>query len=182
MKTAFLLLPMLAMSSMPAQDLTPVRQIEMYLDGYHCYHDEVGLPAERQRQIRVAHYCHHATKDLVQCAIYDGNTKDARLIGIEYVIPDAVFKALPEAERKLWHPHDGEVASGMLVLPGVPAATQNGILGNLKTTHGKTWHAWQVDKDAFPLGEPKLMWAVDPKQINAKTRASMQARKNEPRF
>jgi hypothetical protein len=164
------------------QDLTPTRQIEMYLDGYHIYHDEQGLPTERQRQVRVAHYCHHVTAELVQCVLYDGNGKDAKLIGIEYVIPDKVFKALPAAEQRLWHPHDGEVDSGMLVAPGLPTAAQNKLLGDLRSTHGKTWHAWQVDRDKFPLGEPKLMWAIDPKQISAKTGASMQQRKRNPHF
>jgi hypothetical protein len=163
-------------------DLTPVKQIEMYLDGYHSYRDEMALPAERQRQVRVAHFCAHATPELVQCALYDGNGKAAHLVGIEYVIPDKVFKALPAAEQQYWHPHDGEVDSGMLVAPGMAAVAQNKLLGDLRTTHGKTWHVWQFDKDKFPYGEPKLMWAVDPKQINAKTRASMQGRKKSPKF
>ena len=31
------------------QDLTPPKQIEMYLDGFHCIKSELGLPAEKQR-------------------------------------------------------------------------------------------------------------------------------------
>lgn len=164
------------------QDLTPVRQIEMYLDGYHCYNSERGLPANKQRQVRVSHYCHHASPDFVQCVIYDGNTEDAHLIGIEYVISDKLFKTLPAGEKKYWHPHDGEVDSGMLIAPGIPAPVQNSLLGDLRTTHGKTWHVWQIDKDDFPYGEPQLMWAIDPKQINAKTKASMAARKKTATF
>ena len=59
---------------------------------------------------------------------------------------------------------------------------QSSLLGDLRTTHGKTWHVWQIDKDKFPYGEPKLMWAIDPKKINLKTRSSMQSRKKSVKF
>lgn len=35
--------------------------------------------------------------------IYDSDKADARLIGIEYVVNEEVFVALPEEEKKYWH-------------------------------------------------------------------------------
>ena len=32
------------------QDLTPPKQIEMYLDGFHCLKSQAHLPAEKQLQ------------------------------------------------------------------------------------------------------------------------------------
>lgn len=61
--------------------------------------------------------------DVRQCLIYDKPTKDARLIGVEYMISPSLFETLSEEERKLWHSHVFEVKSGMLIMPapsGVP--------------------------------------------------------------
>ena len=46
--------------------------------------------------------------------LYD---KDGRLLGIEYMVPEQVFKTFPAEERKLWHSHVFEVKSGQLVMP-----------------------------------------------------------------
>jgi len=35
--------------------------------------------------------------------IYDSDEPGARLIGIEYVVSEGVFVALPEEEKKYWH-------------------------------------------------------------------------------
>src|SRR3974390_2686825 len=72
--------------SKATQDLsqTPPQQIGMYLDGFHSYRREAGLSSEKQKQIRTAHFCKQVNPDLYQCLIYDGNTKDARVIGVEY--------------------------------------------------------------------------------------------------
>lgn len=40
-----------------------------------------------------------------QCLIFDSDTPGARLIGIEYVIPEETFVALPDEEKKYWHSH-----------------------------------------------------------------------------
>ena len=40
-----------------------------------------------------------------QCLIFDSDTPGARLIGIEYVIPEETFVTLPEEEKKYWHSH-----------------------------------------------------------------------------
>ncbi|MDB5098268.1 MAG: hypothetical protein JWM80_2689 [Cyanobacteria bacterium RYN_339] len=178
------LLPLLLASAVRAepQDLTPVRQIEMYLDGFHNYKREVGLPPAKQSQLRVAHYCSHYSPELIQCVLYDGNGKGARLIGVEYVVPEAVYRGLPAAERKYWHPHDGEVDSGMLVLPGLPADQQKAVLATVRKTWGKTWHVWDYRQDKLPFGEPRLMWPVAPGQQSETTRKAMQERARNPAF
>jgi hypothetical protein len=35
--------------------------------------------------------------------IFDSNEENARLIGVEYVVSERLFKTLPEDEKKLWH-------------------------------------------------------------------------------
>ena len=49
----------------------------------------------------------------MQAVIYDGNTRDARLMGVEYIISERLFNTLPPEEKKLWHSHQYEVASSL---------------------------------------------------------------------
>jgi hypothetical protein len=164
------------------QSRIPVEQLQIYVDGFHNSKREASLPAEKQRQMRVTHYCQPLNDDLIQCVVYDGNTKEARLIGVEHIISDKAFQTLPDAEKKYWHPHDGEVDSGMLDLPGMPEEQKKGLLQMIRTTHGKTWHVWDAGKDKIPMGTPSLMWAIDPDKINAQTKRKMEARAKDPKF
>ena len=61
------------------------------------------------------HFCRQVNEDFAQCALFDGNSEDANLNGIEYIISARVFDQLPVEERPYWHPHNGEILSGQLV-------------------------------------------------------------------
>jgi hypothetical protein len=137
------------------QKKAPVKSIHNYLCALHFYNGDVD------RQIVAHHYCHHLNEDVHQCVIYDSNAPNARLIGVEYIISERLFKLLPEEERKYWHSHSYEVKSGMLVAPGVPDIAEKREMEHLVNTYGKTWHFWQVDKgDLLPFGPPQLMMAL----------------------
>lgn len=154
----------------------------MYLDGYHTYRKEADLSGDKQQQIRTAHYCKQVNPDMFQCLIYDGNTADAKCIGVEYVITDNLFKTLPAEEQKMWHPHDSEVDTGLLILPGLPKEKQKEVLTALRTTHGKTWQVWPNLSEKVPLGQPELMWNVDPEKISTTTKKSVATREAQPTF
>ncbi len=164
------------------QSRIPAEQLQVYVDGFHNYKRESNLPADKQTQMRVTHYCQPVSDDFIQCVVYDGNTKNAHMIGIEHIISDKAFQDLPATEKKYWHPHDGEVDSGMLDLPGMPDQDKKGLLQMIRTTHGKTWHVWDAHKDKIPMGTPNLMWAIDPKKMNADTKRGMEERKKDPTF
>jgi hypothetical protein len=134
------------------QSRGPVSAINMYLNGFHFYADDMG------RQIEAHHYCSHVTEEFYQCVIYDGNEAHSRLIGIEYIVTERIFKSLPEEEKALWHSHRHEALAGELLMPGIPATVQHIAMATLVSTYGKTWHTWQIDKDsALPNGIPQLM-------------------------
>lgn len=134
------------------QTKAPLNVMDLYLNGFHFYADDMGRPVEAH------HYCTHLTEDLHQCTIFDSNTDQARLIGIEYIISDRLFTQLPEDEKRLWHSHHYETTSGLLVMPGIPEAVETVAMRTLANTYGKTWHTWQIDRgDALPLGIPQLM-------------------------
>ena len=110
------------------------------------------------------HYCAgHSSKghdDLFQCVLFDGTGPNAKLLGVEYVISDAAYRALPETEKKYWHPHTYEVLSGGLVAPGMPDADEKKFMKMILTTWGKAWHTWPDPKTAVPVGEPLLIWSL----------------------
>jgi hypothetical protein len=97
---------------------------------------------------------------MFQCVLFDGTGANAKLLGVEYVISDAAYRALPEGEKKYWHPHTYEVLSGGLVAPGMPEADEKQFMKTLLTTWGKAWHTWPDPKTAVPTGEPLLIWSL----------------------
>lgn len=132
----------------------PLEAMSTYLNGLHMYADEMG------RQVEATHLCSHLRHDLHQCVIFDSNKPDARLIGIEYIIPEERFRSLPEEEKKLWHSHHYEVKSGILTAPGVPEMAEHAYFEDLVSTYGKTFHTWQYDREDFPYGIPQLMMGL----------------------
>ncbi|EAU81723.1 DUF1264 domain-containing protein [Coprinopsis cinerea okayama7 len=146
------------------QDFEPVKNICAFLNAFHCYADEPG------RYVEASHYCAHVTEDVRQCLIYDSPERNARLIGVEYMITPKLYETLDPEERKLWHSHVFEVKSGMLIMPsplktsGMPIPetvwekAENAEMEEVIGLYGKTFHFWQVDRgDKLPLGMPKLM-------------------------
>jgi hypothetical protein len=131
----------------------PLDAMSTYLNGFHMYADEMG------RQVEASHFCIHLRHDLHQCVIFDRNAPDARLIGVEYIVTEERFRALPDDEKRLWHSHHYEVKSGILVAPGIPDLAERTYFDDLVTTYGKTFHTWQYDRDDFPYGIPQLMMA-----------------------
>ena len=134
------------------QDRPTIEAINAYLDGFHFYNGRMTV------QMEAHHYCAILNEDVIQCTIYDGNVKDAKLMGVEYIISAALFEGLPEKEKALWHSHVHEVKSGQLIAPGIPEVAEHELMKKLVTTYGKTWHTWHTDLDKdLPRGVPQLM-------------------------
>lgn len=130
----------------------PVDRLNTYVDGFHFRN---GAPGE---QMEAHHHCSILNEEIIQCVIWDANTADAHLTGIEYIISGRLFDALPTAEKALWHSHVHEVKSGQLVAPGIPQVAENALMKRLFGTYGKTFHTWHGDaKHALPTGLPQVM-------------------------
>lgn len=142
------------------QDLTPVKQFDMYLVGFHPMKDDP------QHQMEAHHYCAQVNEDFAQCVLFDGNTKQANMNGLEYIISEKAFQTLPADERKFWHPHNYEILSGELVAPGLPDTAEKPLMTKKMNSYGKTWHVWSTGSegqkgDTLPLGEPHLAWSFN---------------------
>jgi hypothetical protein len=134
------------------QSRPPVAALSAYLDGFHFYNGNM------KAQMEAHHYCSILNEEVIQCVIYDGNVKDAKLMGVEYIISERLFGTLPPTERSMWHSHVHEVKSGQLIAPGIPAPAEHALMEKLVHTYGKTWHTWHTDQDkALPMGMPQLM-------------------------
>lgn len=143
------------------QSAAPMKRFDVYVTGFHPAKDDPSL------QMEAHHYCQVVNDDFIQAVLFDGDTVDANLIGVEYIVSEALFTGLPEDEKAYWHPHNYEVLSGSLVAPGLPAAAEKALMKRLLNSYGKTWHTWHTGRHdiggghALPLGDPMLMWSFN---------------------
>lgn len=142
------------------QGNSPLGPMDIYLVGFHPMKDHP------EQQMEAHHYCHQVNQDFAQCTLFDGNGRDANLTGIEYIVSEKLFETLPEDERRYWHPHNGEILSGQLVAPGIPAVAEKALMKDKMNSYGKTWHVWRTGAggqagDKLPLGPPMLAWSFN---------------------
>ena len=105
------------------------------------------------------HYCKTLNDDVSQCVLYDGTGPDARLIGIEYLVSDAIYRKMPPEEKLFWHDHKYEVDSGLLKSMTQSGEDEKKTLASIRTVWGKVFHTWATGK-TYPSGPPRLFWAV----------------------
>jgi hypothetical protein len=128
------------------QETTPVQQLDLYLTGFHVD------PSRPAVQGAAYYYCQQLTAEFAQCPIYSANSRDARLIGVEYIISPRLFHSFPAEEQRLWHSHTYEVRAGLLIAPGLPQEAEHKLMQHLASTYGKTWYLWQGDEESLPVG------------------------------
>jgi hypothetical protein len=132
----------------------PVDALHAHFCGIHV------AKSDPKFQLIAQHYCSARDGDMHQCLIYDSCEKNARLLGVEYIISDKAYRRLPSTEQKYWHPHTYEVLAGGLIAPGMKPEDEMKFMKAVLTTWGKTWHTWPDPKTPVPMGEPLLMWAL----------------------
>jgi len=134
------------------QKKTPLHKVNTYLDGFHFYNGNM------KAQMEAHHYVSQLSEDMYQAIIYDGNGEDAKIMGVEYIVTENLFKTLSEEEKKLWHSHRYEVKSGQLIAPGIPEVVERELMEKLVSTYGKTIHTWHTDQEReLPIGSPMVM-------------------------
>ncbi|HJX30172.1 MAG TPA: OBAP family protein [Thermoanaerobaculia bacterium] len=146
------------------QKNSPFAGMDVYVVGFHPMKDDP------QHQMEAHHFCRQVNEDFAQCALFDGNTRESNLNGIEYIISEKLFNALPAEEKQYWHPHNFEILSGELVAPGIPDVAEKELMRQKMNSYGKTWHVWSTNHgDELPFGPAMLAWSfnrdgeVDPK-------------------
>ncbi len=127
--------------------------------GLHVCAFHVGK-ADPSLQVESHHYCTPLRDGVFQCVIFDKDRGAAKLIGVEYLVTDDLYKTLPEEEKKYWHPHDYEIRAGLLTIPGVKLDCEEKLLKVLMKSWGKVLHTWPDPKTDLPIGPPVLMWSA----------------------
>jgi Protein of unknown function (DUF1264) len=105
------------------------------------------------------HYCKPVNDDVSQCVLYDGTGPDAKLIGIEYLVTDALYQKMPAEEKLYWHDHKYEVDGGLLKSLTQTGDDEKKTLAVVRTLWGKVFHTWATGK-TYPSGPPRLFWSV----------------------
>lgn len=142
------------------QSNSPVASLDIYLNGFHA--DK----RDAEHQMESHHFCRQVNQDFAQCVLFDGNTQEANLQGIEYIISETIYDGLPADEKKYWHPHNYEILSGTLIAPNIPELAEKQLMRDKMNSYGKTWHVWRtgmfgMPSDKLPLGDPALMWSFN---------------------
>lgn len=131
-----------------------VGEYGLHVCAFHVGKDDPSL------QVESHHYCTPLRDGVFQCVIYDSDRGNAKLIGVEYIVSEEIFKTLPAEEKKLWHAHEYEIREGLLTMPGVTADCEKKLLTGLMKSWGKVWHTWPDPKTDLPIGNPVLMWSA----------------------
>lgn len=136
----------------------PLGKMDMYVVGFHPMKDHP------LHQMEAHHFCRQVNEDFAQCTLFDGNSPEANLTGIEYIISESLYESLADDEKQYWHPHNGEILSGQLVAPNLPEVAEKELMRSKMNTYGKTWHTWHTRDgvnpgDKMPVGPAMLAWS-----------------------
>lgn len=135
------------------QSLTPLKSFDTHISTIKHYGNNY------RRQVPVHEYIMHINEDVMQALIMDCDRADAKLIGVEYIISEKLYKQLPEEEKKLWYSKGFEAKSGAMVAPRMPMAMEHKLMKDLAPTYAKSISLWHSDRDQLPLGLPQFMVA-----------------------
>lgn len=136
------------------------------------YGDPTG-PATAVRHVfddptlRVYHYCKSNDKIVMVCQLYDSNSPNATLIGIEYIIDFNSYKALPDRDKPNWHYHKEEFTPSKAnpLFPELNEQQQKEALDKLSETYGKSIITWNPN-DRVPAFPPQVMQNDHPFMLN----------------
>jgi len=135
------------------------------MGGPHLHFCGIHMAKKNDKlQFITQHYCAAHTGgaegDVFQCVLFDGTGKNAKLVGVEYLISDEAYRKLPPEEKKYWHAHTYEVLGGGLIGCGMTPKEEMDFMKVVLTTWGKAWHTWPDPNTAVPVGEPMLIWSL----------------------
>jgi len=85
-----------------SQPSSPLDSFHAYLCAFH-----IGK-ANPKFVVEAHHYCMGINEEVHQCVVMDSAAKGARILGVEYIISDKLYRGLPEEEKKYYHPHTYE--------------------------------------------------------------------------
>jgi hypothetical protein len=102
------------------------------------------------------HWCKTISPTLTECQLYDGDGPHARLVGVETIVPTAVWKTFAPDEQALWHYHATELKKIHATLPGMSKAQAAKTVAMISQTYGKVYILWDPMTSKNPIGQPSV--------------------------
>ena len=117
--------------------------------------------------LRVVHFCKPNDKVMMVCQLYDSNSPNATLIGVEYMIDSNAYKALPDREKPNWHYHKEEFSPARAnpIFPLLNEQQQKEWLNKLSESYGKIIITWNPT-DKTPAFPPQIEQVQHPFMVN----------------
>jgi hypothetical protein len=126
--------------------------------------------------LRVEHFCKPNDKIMMVCQLYDSDSANATLMGVEYIITQQQYDSLPDREKPYWHAHREEFrpdrADPMMPEWGPKEAMAE--MAKMLPTWGKVIITWNPNDDV-PSFPPQVQLVDHPFMVNATTVATSTA-------
>jgi Protein of unknown function (DUF1264) len=122
--------------------------------------------------LRVEHFCKPHDSIMMVCQLYDSNSANATLIGIEYMITQEQYDSLPNREKPYWHAHREELRPERAdpMIPELSPEQAQAEMAKMFPTWGKVIITW-IPSDDLPSFPPQVQLVDHPFMVNA-TRSS----------
>ncbi|KCZ70340.1 Protein of unknown function (DUF1264) [Candidatus Methanoperedens nitroreducens] len=103
------------------------------------------------------HYCKTGAGGLVaQCQLYDSDSPNASLVGVEVVVDAETYNSFNEIEKALWHYHKDELSRVEVTFPDLPPEEAASVLKDIEDTYGKVYTLWDPGISNLPIGKPEI--------------------------
>jgi protein tyrosine phosphatase (PTP) superfamily phosphohydrolase (DUF442 family) len=118
--------------------------------------------------LRVEHFCKPHDRVMMVCQLYDSNSANATLIGIEYIITQEQYDSLPNREKPYWHAHREELRPERAdpMMPELSPEQAQAEMAKLHSTWGKVIITW-IPSDDLPSFPPQVQLVDHPLMVNA---------------
>ncbi len=126
--------------------------------------------------LRVEHFCKPSDKIMMVCQLYDSNSANATLIGIEYIITQQQYDSLPDREKPYWHAHREEFSPNRAdpMMPELTPEQAQAEMAKMLPTWGKVIITWMPGDD-MPSFPPQVQLVDHPFMVNATVTSSSTA-------
>lgn len=123
--------------------------------------------------LRVEHFCKPNDKIMIVCQLYDANSVNATLIGIEYIITQEQYDSLPDREKPYWHAHREEFSPTRADprMPELSPEQAQAEMAKMLPTWGKVIITW-MPSDDMPSFPPQVQLVDHPFMVNATVTSS----------
>ena len=102
------------------------------------------------------HFCKQVAGGLIECQLYDSGAPDARLVGVETIVPSATYAKFSAAEKAQWHYHRVEIPLVSAAVLDMSPDQAEKVLNSIVDTYGKIYLLWDPSRQSMPTGQPSV--------------------------